>query len=96
MYVIKVILIGLVEYLLNTVDRKIRIGCLNVDGTSDNNYWYPDDCKNISRHISSNTGCYYTPDKNMVYYIKVELIKKLEYMIRLVCLTKYGWCWWSD
>jgi len=38
MYVIKVILIGLVEYLLNTVDRKIRIGCLNVDGTSDNNY----------------------------------------------------------
>ena len=39
------ILIGLVEYLLKTVnnsnihvDRKIKIGCLNVDGTGDDNY----------------------------------------------------------
>ncbi len=52
------ILIDLVEYLLKTVynsnihvARKIRIGCLNVDGTGDNNYRYPNDCKNISRHI---------------------------------------------
>ena len=33
------------------VDRKIRIDGLTVDSTGDDNYRYPDDCKNISRYI---------------------------------------------
>ena len=95
------ILIGLVEYLLKTVnnsnihvDRKIKIGCLNVDGTGDNNYRYPDYCKNILRHISNNTGCYYTPDKKhgLLYKGRVDQKARVYDKVGSYCLTEYGWC----
>ena len=95
------ILIDLEEYLLKTVynsnihvDRKIRISCLNVDSTGNNNYRYQDDYKNISRHISSNTKCYYTQDKKhgLLYKGRVDQKARAYDKIGSYCLTEYGWC----
>jgi len=88
-----VILIDLVEDLLKTVnnsnihvDRKIRIGCLNVNGTGDDNYRYQMIVKIFQNIYLVILDVIIHQIKSMVYYIKVELIKKLEYMIRLVVI----------
>ena len=68
------------KYVTNCYNRnarvggEIRIGGLRERGTGDSDYVNPDDCKNISRHISTSTGCYYTPDKKngLLYKGKVD------------------------
>jgi len=77
----------------NYVSGKIRIS-KTVNIIDYNNYTNPDDCKNISRHISSRTGCLYTPDKKhgYLYRGKVDQKARVYDKVGSYCLTEYGCC----
>jgi len=81
----------------NHVSGKIRIS-KTVNIIDYNNYTNPDDCKNISRHVSTSTGCLYTPDKKHGYLYKGKVDQKARVYDKVgsYCLTEFGWCWCSD
>ena len=92
------------RYVTNCYNRNTRVaGEIRIGGDremdkGDKNYEFPDDCKNISRHVSTNTGCYYTPDKKhgLLYKGKVDQKARVYDKVGSYCLTEFGWCWCSD
>jgi len=80
------------------IGGNIRITGLRQGTEGDSDYTNPDNCKNISRHISTSTGCYYTPDKKHGYLYKGKVDQKARVYDKVgsYCLTEFGWCWCSD
>jgi len=92
------------RYVTNCYNRNTRVGGeIRIDGfkigdEGDSDYTNPDNCKNISRHVSTSTGCYYTPDKKhgYLYRGKVDQKARVYDKVGSYCLTEFGWCWCSN
>ena len=88
------------KYVKNCYNRNTRvfgeiiITGLTVGSEGYSDYTNPDNCKNISRHISSRTGCFYTPDKKhgLLYKGRVNQKARVYDKVGSYCLTEYGWC----
>ncbi|KAG4094688.1 hypothetical protein H8356DRAFT_1276891 [Neocallimastix lanati (nom. inval.)] len=74
--------------------REIPVGAY----LRDTQYKNPDNCKWITRHISTKNGCYYTPNNTRGGFSWRGYVNRDARVYDIVgkyCLTEYGWCWRS-